>query len=339
MELAIVRAAHLHVFLDQLREIGVPVEREIVKSGLSPWILEQPDAYVSISRSLECLANCCRDIELMDLGFLATQRESLTTLSREVQRAVNDAPSGLARLSALHKFSAHEDNVLSIRLQHEGAQIRVISELADYFYNPYICFSEWVDLQALLSIIRSAVGQSWSPIEMTFVSRHRPSALVQEAFPNTRILTGQPHTSILMRSSLLVAPCLKSGRSNLLPTLTTQSEIGPPRDNWSFSTALRAAVRPYLYDGYPALTKIAEIFGMSGRTLQRRLRDCGRSYSEVLQEARFEMAQELLVDPSARIIDVALAVGYENPQHFARAFRRHAGVSPTIFRKSLAEAS
>jgi transcriptional regulator GlxA family with amidase domain len=70
-----------------------------------------------------------------------------------------------------------------------------------------------------------------------------------------------------------------------------------------------------------ALPEMAEAFQMSGRTLQRRLKQCGRSYSDVVQEARFELARELLVDPSTRIIDVALATGYENQQHFARAFR------------------
>jgi AraC-like DNA-binding protein len=81
---------------------------------------------------------------------------------------------------------------------------------------------------------------------------------------------------------------------------------------------------------------MADAFGVSGRTLQRRLQQHGRSYFDVVQEARFELARELLVDPSARIIDVAFATGYENPQHFARAFRRLAGVSPTDYRLSVA---
>jgi AraC-like DNA-binding protein len=76
---------------------------------------------------------------------------------------------------------------------------------------------------------------------------------------------------------------------------------------------------------------------MSERTLQRRIQQGGRTYSELVREARFDLAREMLVDPSMRIIDVALASGYGNQQHFSRAFRRHAGVSPTIFRRSLAE--
>jgi AraC-like DNA-binding protein len=39
-------------------------------------------------------------------------------------------------------------------------------------------------------------------------------------------------------------------------------------------------------------------------------------------------------DPSAKIIDVAMAAGYETPQHFSRAFRQLAGVSPSAYRRS-----
>jgi AraC-like DNA-binding protein len=106
---------------------------------------------------------------------------------------------------------------------------------------------------------------------------------------------------------------------------------------WSFSAAIRAAIRPYLADGYPTLPEMAETFQMSGRTLQRRLSQSGRSYLDVVQEARFDLARELLGDPSTRITEVALATGYGNQQHFARAFRRYAGVSPSVFRKSLSE--
>ena len=79
---------------------------------------------------------------------------------------------------------------------------------------------------------------------------------------------------------------------------------------------------------------MAEIVGLSGRTLQRRLQRSGRTYSDVVREARFDLAREMLVDPSVKVIDVAMAAGYESPQHFARAFRRLAGVSPTVYRRS-----
>ena len=54
-----------------------------------------------------------------------------------------------------------------------------------------------------------------------------------------------------------------------------------------------------------------------------------------MQEARFDIARDLLADPARKVIDVAFAAGYESPQHFTRAFRRLAGITPTAYRSGL----
>lgn len=95
-------------------------------------------------------------------------------------------------------------------------------------------------------------------------------------------------------------------------------------------------LQPYLNGARPDLSLAAEIVGMSPRTLQRRLQQSGSSYSEVLQEARFDLARSLLEDPGTRIIDVAMTSGYESQQHFTRAFRRFTGVTPTTYRRVVA---
>jgi AraC-like DNA-binding protein len=339
-EIAIVRAAHLQVYLDEFRQIGVPLERELGGSRLPSWIEETPDAYVSIPLCLDWLARCGRDVELMELGFRASRRESVALVSLPLQRALLDAPTGLARMRALLRLATWDDNVLVTRMQPEGDRVRVICDLDGLGGHPFVCLAEWLNLQIMISIVRSVAGPRWCPPEMTFVARRRPSTATQEAFDNTRILVGQPHTSILVESDLLArthppGSGLPPDRSDP-PRRGANGADGAP--DWSFTTAFRTAIRPYLADGYPDLALMAEVVGLSRRTLQRRLQLTGRTYSDVVREARFELAREMLVDPSARIIDVAMAAGYQTPQHFARAFRHLCGVSPTAYRRSVAAA-
>jgi AraC-like DNA-binding protein len=300
--------------------------------------MDDPDAYVSLALCLEWLASCSRDFDLMEFAFRAARRASLDSMGAPLRRVILDAPTGYARLETFRRCAALEDNVLSVRMQPEGDRLRVMTTMEGLMNNPFIILAEWVDIQAVISIVRTVAGPRWCPQEMTFVSRQRPTAAIREAFPNTRILVGQPCTSILVSSDLLAGPCppgngVPAGRTSFRPNAIPEDDL----TRWNCATVLRAAIRPYLADGYPVLQEIAEAFQMSGRTLQRRLEQSGRSYSELLQEARFELAQELLGDPSTRITDVALSTGYENQQHFARAFRRLAGVSPTSFRRSLAK--
>jgi AraC-like DNA-binding protein len=97
-------------------------------------------------------------------------------------------------------------------------------------------------------------------------------------------------------------------------------------------TALRAIIRPYLAQGHPPLSLVAEIVGMSERSLQRRLAQSGSTYSQIVQDARFSIASDLLADSDLNIADIAFAAGYDNAPHFSRAFKRLAGMTPRDYR-------
>ena len=47
---------------------------------------------------------------------------------------------------------------------------------------------------------------------------------------------------------------------------------------------------------------------------------------------RMEKASELLALSNVPISDVAYNVGFDNPLYFSKAFKKHFGVSPTVFR-------
>ncbi|MFK4823016.1 helix-turn-helix domain-containing protein [Ochrobactrum quorumnocens] len=83
----------------------------------------------------------------------------------------------------------------------------------------------------------------------------------------------------------------------------------------------------------PTLAHVAEMAGVSTRTLQRKLADVDLAYSDLLDTVRFERSSSLLRDTDTKIIDVSFASGYSDPAHFSRAFRRISGVSPRQFRE------
>lgn len=81
------------------------------------------------------------------------------------------------------------------------------------------------------------------------------------------------------------------------------------------------------------LSEVARHAGLSVRTLARRWQDEARtSFRDYLQKARMMRATELLADEGARVTDVALAVGFESPAAFTRAFEAFLGQSPRDYR-------
>jgi len=92
-------------------------------------------------------------------------------------------------------------------------------------------------------------------------------------------------------------------------------------------------VTTLLPDGHPEVRSVAKLMRLSTRTLQRRLSDEGVTFMHVVAQARFAVAQQMLDDPTRKVIDIALDLGYSDPAHFARAFTRWTGLAPREFRR------
>ena len=96
--------------------------------------------------------------------------------------------------------------------------------------------------------------------------------------------------------------------------------------------AVRSAVSELLASGYPKIGRTARDLGINVRTLQRRLHAAGINYTQLVDNARCEMACRLLERPDVRIGDIATALGYADPSSFSRAFARWTGSSPKTHR-------
>lgn len=71
--------------------------------------------------------------------------------------------------------------------------------------------------------------------------------------------------------------------------------------------------------------------GVDARTIQRRFaRQTGMTFGQWRQQARLCMALEQLA-AGAKIVDVALALGYDSPSAFATMFKRQFGSAPSDY--------
>ena len=82
-----------------------------------------------------------------------------------------------------------------------------------------------------------------------------------------------------------------------------------------------------------SLDDIARRVASSRRQLQRAYAEVGdTTFREHLTKVRMERAGELLRSGGMTIREVAHRVGYRQPAQFAKAFRRHHGLSPSSYR-------
>ena len=82
-----------------------------------------------------------------------------------------------------------------------------------------------------------------------------------------------------------------------------------------------------------SLDDIARRVASSRRQLQRAYAEIGNTtFRDHLTKVRMERAAELLATRMFTVREVAHRVGYRQPAQFAKAFRRHRGLSPSDFR-------
>ncbi len=333
--LGLVRAAYLNDFVTILRDVGVPVDRFLAQSSLPQNIEELPQMQISTPTAVDWLAKVGNDINPMELGLLASVYATSSSLLPVLQTVLTSAHSGIKRLEALIGLMLYEDRTLKIRIRKKADSycVDIQSPLKNHRYN---CFQEWLCFQAIIPIIRSVTNPEWCPKELSFTSHIRPPEAIYTAYPNTRIFCAQPITSITIPTFDLMKTYGKVGASALNPhTLPQATNLYQEAAAWELPSYLRTLVKPYLTDGPIKIDTVAEITGISTRTLQRNLKENGSSYSQIIQEARFELACSHLNNQDMKVIDVAIALGYENPQHFSRAFRRISGITPSEYRTQI----
>lgn len=331
-DIAVARIAHVVPFIEVLQQVGSPVYRELERWSLPTLMAEQPNRYVPGVPVMSCLRSIARREGIDDLGFQAFKRWSLKNLDADVVAQIRRWPTLHARLTHFARLCKIENPDLRLQIQPEGRDVRVILDLDVPVFDG-LQYSNWLQIDALLKIVQDAAGSDCKPLEMTMRARYAPSDGAHQEFPNTRLITAHSHTSIVVPATLLSRACATISKA----AKAASHEICNARVrkvcNSNFAARLKLALPSYLVDGYPAIQTAAVISGTSVRSLQRELSRLGTSYSELIQQIRFEEAVRLLSHPTDKVIDIALELGYDDASHFTRAFRRISGTCPREYRK------
>jgi AraC-like DNA-binding protein len=105
------------------------------------------------------------------------------------------------------------------------------------------------------------------------------------------------------------------------------------RHTSDFVGRLRVLLCTFLPDEAGIETTVAEVLGMSRRTLNRWLAAEGTTFQRELDWVRYSMAQYLLREPAIQIAEVAAALAYSSTSAFTHAFIRWSGKAPSQWRR------
>lgn len=194
-------------------------------------------------------------------------------------------------------------------------------------------FVEFV-LAMWLARLRSVAGERVGFRRVCF--RHPPGtdAGRYQAVFGGEVVFGAPIDALILPSALLDQPLAGAD-----PATRQAFEAQLAQDlaalSSSFPDRVRALIVGLMRSGSPEafdIGGVARRLAVSRRTLQRRLSEDGRTFRDLLDDARRDVALAELARGASTVTDLAFLLGFSEHSAFSRAFRRWTGSSPAHYR-------
>ena len=166
---------------------------------------------------------------------------------------------------------------------------------------------------------------------------HRsPESERHRAFFDAPVVFGARRTEMIFDEDVLDLP-LATADANLAAILVPTAEEKRARRSKAppFTEQVSRALRAALSNDDAQLDAVAKRMGMTGRSLQRRLKDEDTSFQELRESTRRALANHYLGEDLA-LSEIAFLLGFSEPSAFFRAFKRWTGKTPLEAREARA---
>ena len=227
----------------------------------------------------------------------------------------------------LQKFcevAGGQSSLVSFRLVEQGSY-------SDFCYVDQPIFRNDIQMElyritSMVQLVHLAAGPAWSPASIRL---NMPESSVVKAC--TIIAQSDIHFS--QADSAFPIPCELLALPVRIDALKVENcqKVSRPDISSDITNSIRQIINTYALTTHIEIGDVAKLTDTSVRTLQRRLKLKGLRFNDLVNEAKFAHAKQMLSDSKLSISAVGESLGYSDPAHFTRAFRGWSGMSPSAF--------
>jgi AraC-like DNA-binding protein len=334
MEILIQSSAGISAFAELVQNFGLKPDQLTRCAGVPPEALSNPDLYIDCAPVLRLITQAAEASRCEDFGLrLAFANDmsnwgALGLLARQ-QATVRDA------IAATSRFLGVRNQAVRLTLVERGdlAEVRVTTRLC----GPDLGMRQAAEASvgAAFRHIAGLTDRPWSPAAVAF--RHAPPAASEpyrKAF-GAPVHFEQDYDAILLRRADLDSslPGADATLAQQVERCLIERMRDMPRSLAARVTELAALRLP---ESGVCLHAMAASFGLSVRTLQRRLAEEGSSYGAAVDAARRRLAQSFVESSDRPLAEVADLLGYSSQSAFTRWYVARHGVTPAVRRRQKA---
>ena len=330
-----IRMRSLTGYMELVRELGADPEPLLKQCNISPGLIANGDDVVPHASQIRLFEITAEATRCPDFGLRIARRQSVDMLGPLAfigrnSRTPREAIVGMAS----HMYAYAPAIQVTLTADWNRPRERVAFDFAiDHLPNRRQAMDTCLGVSD--GILRVLCGPSYRAQQAHF--RHFPTqgTLAYREFFQCPVSFGQPEYALIVRTEDLDRPIDRNDPSLLAMAEAFVKSIGAshPLD---VTGQVRALIQRLLPTAHATLAVIAEHLCTQERTLQRRLAECQTSFDVLMEEARRELADRLLVEARMPLSQVARMLGYSEQSSFNRAFARWYGTSPLKRRRELA---
>ena len=302
----------------------------LTEAGIDRELFADPDNLITYAARDRLFRQCVSRTGCQYFGLLVGQRMNLKALGLVGLLMRTSPNAGRALVSIV--------NLLHLHSQGAVMALRVDEDVAMLTYDAFEPGLEATDqtgagaVAMMLNVMRTLCGPDFRPIEASFGHR-RPADIepFRKFFKVPLYFDAEHYALVFSRDWLDVRP--PGADDELQQLLQKQVDVLESRYSLAFPDQVRKVLRSALITGYFSESEIAALFSMHSHTFRRRLDASATSFHELVDECRFEMAREMLLNTSLSVSEISASMGYSRASSFIRAFRRWSGVTPGEWRK------
>jgi AraC-like DNA-binding protein len=111
-----------------------------------------------------------------------------------------------------------------------------------------------------------------------------------------------------------------------------EAKLADIQNDTGFTTVVKRSIMNMVKPKFPSIEEVAASLNLSVRSFQRKLKEFGKTYKELLDEVRSDLAKSYLRKPELSIGEIAFLLDYSEPSAFIRSFKRWTGVTPSEYK-------
>ncbi|WP_454875802.1 AraC family transcriptional regulator [Pseudomonas farris] len=327
----LVRAAVLTKYLEVTQDLGFNPHDVMAVAGLNKAQLQAPESRIPIDAAVRLLEDTAAASGCQTFGLSMAESRQLSdfgvvSLLLSHQRTLREALQVMVRYRHLMNDS------LAIYVEESGKMVIIREEMVTESPMPSRQATE-LAIGVTFGLCSALLGSHWRPYSVNFM--HQPP---DNLYRHRRVFGCNLEFGSEFNGIVCPVACLDMINLNADPTMArhAQSYLDSLQSPESTSTLfeVRKAIYLLLPMGRATIEQIAQFQGMNVRTLQRRLKDHGCAFSDLINDVRRALVLRYLENPNHSLSHIADMFGFSMASSFTRWFINQFGMPPAVWRNA-----